>query len=331
MLSRVVERFFALAAARLHLLEPHHRHHQDQQQYHRNRRGYRPVSVDEELVPQRAADHQRIGAAQQGRDDEFAYGRDEYQQRAGDDAWHRQRQGDVEKNLPAPCAQVGGRVLQVRVELLQVGVQRQDHERQVGIDDAQIDREVVIDQLQRLIDQSQPQQGSVDDAMGIQQADPGVDPQQERNPERQDDAQQQQVAPTRRLTGNEIGHRIAQQQAQQCADRGQLDRVQIDDGVIAVLEQEQEIIQSNVDALPALRGPVDQRSEWRQCDDRVGHTDLEDDCEGREEEQQQPEIGQRQRRPQPLPAAIASVTAFQPCRPHVLNPPAQWRCPCPRR
>src|SRR5947207_1057081 len=47
------------------------RHDQQAQQHHRDSGGERPVAVGEELGPQRLADHQRAGAAEQIRNDEF--------------------------------------------------------------------------------------------------------------------------------------------------------------------------------------------------------------------------------------------------------------------
>jgi hypothetical protein len=63
------------------------------------------------------------------------------------------------------------------------------------------------------------QQHVVDHAVVLQQADPGVDAQQERGPERQDDQHQQHVARRRRGARDGVGHRIADQQAQQGRDR----------------------------------------------------------------------------------------------------------------
>ena len=89
-------------------------------------------------------DHQLVGAAEQRRDHVFAHRRDEHQQRAGDDAGHRQRQRDAQEGLDRPGAEIVRGLEQRVVVLLEVGVQRQDHERQVGIDDADVDREAGV-------------------------------------------------------------------------------------------------------------------------------------------------------------------------------------------
>ena len=112
----------------------------------------RPVAVVEELVPQHLADHQRVRAAQQVGDDELADRRDEDQQRsrrrcrAATAARSRAR-----KAAQRPAAEIGRRLEQRRIELLERGVERQHHERQVGIDDADIDREVGVEERQRLV------------------------------------------------------------------------------------------------------------------------------------------------------------------------------------
>ncbi len=73
----------------------------------RHRRGERPVRVEEELVPQHLADHQRVGAAQKVGDDELADRRDEHQQAAGDDAGQGLRQGDGEEGDERAGAEIG--------------------------------------------------------------------------------------------------------------------------------------------------------------------------------------------------------------------------------
>ena len=126
-------------------LEHHDRHHQQQQHRDGDRARHRPVAVGEELIPQHAADHQRIRAAEQLGNHELADRRDEHQHRAGDDAGHRQRQRDRRERLPAACApRSAAASSSVRSMLHEVRVQRQDHERQVRIDDADVHREVGV-------------------------------------------------------------------------------------------------------------------------------------------------------------------------------------------
>jgi hypothetical protein len=177
---------FGLAA-----VEQQDRHDQDRQHHHRQGGRHRPVTVVEELLPQHFADHQGFRAAEQFRDHELAHHRDEHQHAAGDDAVLGQRHGDLPEAVEGARTQVRGGLQQALVVLHQVGVQRQDHERQVRIDHADIHRQVGVEDLQRLVDQPQPHQEAVEQAVVAEDAHPGVDADQDRGPGRHHDQQQQ--------------------------------------------------------------------------------------------------------------------------------------------
>ena len=66
------------------------------------------------------------------------------------------------KTVQGPGAQVGSRFVQAVIQSLQVGVERQDHERQVGIDNPQVHGKIRIQQLQRLVDEADGEQQVVD-------------------------------------------------------------------------------------------------------------------------------------------------------------------------
>ena len=121
----------------------------------------------------------------------------------------------VRKAGERPGAEIGRRLEQAPVELLQRGVERQHHERQVGIDDAEMDRPFGAEDRAGIGDEAGPAQELVQDAVLRQQAHPGVDADQERGPERQHDQHQQQRPPPRRGAGDGVGHGIAQQQRDQ--------------------------------------------------------------------------------------------------------------------
>ncbi len=106
----------------------------------------------------RAPDHQRLRAAEQVGDDEFADRRDEDEQRAGEDAGQRQRKRDLPERPERRRAEIGRRLEQTAVEPLERGVERQHHERQVGIDDADIDGEVGVQDDERVVDEAEPRQ-----------------------------------------------------------------------------------------------------------------------------------------------------------------------------
>ena len=47
-------------------------------------------------------------------------------------------------------AEIGSRIEQIQIQPLEIRVQRQDHERQVRVDDAEIHGEIVVEHRQRL-------------------------------------------------------------------------------------------------------------------------------------------------------------------------------------
>src|SRR5882762_8449542 len=211
--------------------------------------GHGPIAVAEELVPEHSADHQIVRAAEQGRDDEFADRRNEYQHGARDDAGHRQRQRHVEEGAPRGAAQIGGRFEQGMIEFLERGEQRQDHEGQIGIDDSEVYRETRAHDLQRMVDYSQPQQSGVEQAGLPNNPLERVNPQQKRGPERQDDDEQQNALRALGGSSDAVGHRIAQGQANESGEKCSLQRIKVRKAIHFVGEQILEIteIQREVD------------------------------------------------------------------------------------
>ena len=158
----------------------------------------------------------------------------------------------VRNALTGLRAQVRRRLQQRAVQLLHVRVERQDHERQVGVDDPEIDREVRVEHADGLVDESDRDQQVVDGALVGQQAHPGVDAQQERSPERQDDRHQQKIARHRRGSDDAVGDGIADEQADDGGDRRDLDRVDVGAGVKLVLEDVDEVVEHEPDGDDAL-------------------------------------------------------------------------------
>jgi hypothetical protein len=89
--------------------------------------------------------------------------------------------------LPRWASQVGGGFEEGVVEFLQRGEQRQDHEGQVRIDDAEVDRQARTHDLEGLVDQAEVQQNGIEQAVVTDDAFEGIDAEQERGPEGQDD------------------------------------------------------------------------------------------------------------------------------------------------
>src|SRR5207248_8581600 len=96
-------------------------------------------------------------------------------------------------------AEIGGGLDQALVEPRQAAIERQDHKRQVGVDETERDRETVVKERQRRFDQPKRKQQPVDEAARLKDRDPGVDADQKARPDRQHGVkQQQQTAPNTR-------------------------------------------------------------------------------------------------------------------------------------
>ena len=77
------------------------------------------------------------------------------------------------------AAEILGGLDQRIVHLLQRRIERQHHEGQIGIDDADEDRRSGVEDDQRLVDDVQREQQLVEQPLGLEDADPGVDADQE--------------------------------------------------------------------------------------------------------------------------------------------------------
>ena len=130
----------AASPERLPATQHEEQDHQDAHQRDGERRAERVVAGVLELVREDVAHHQGLAAAEDLGDHVLAEGRDADDDRAGDHAGHRERQDDPPELPPGRGAEVGGRVVDRRVDALERDVDRQDHQRQVGVDDPDRDR-----------------------------------------------------------------------------------------------------------------------------------------------------------------------------------------------
>ncbi|MNR03698.1 hypothetical protein D3C85_1196090 [compost metagenome] len=172
--------------------------------------------------------------------------------------------------------------------LHQVGVERQDHERQVRIDHAYVHRDVGVEDLQRLADQPHAHQDAVEQAVVAEDAHPGIDADQDRSPGRHHDQQQQHGLRFLAGAGDGVGHRVADQQAHQGAEEGDLQRAEIGRQVQVVLVEQQVVAQVEDELQLVVRPGVDVRI-GRDRHVGFGEADLQHDGEGQQEEQEQPE------------------------------------------
>ena len=91
-----------------------------------------------------------LRAAEQVGRDERANRRDEHQNTARDHPRQRQRKDDAPERSPVVRAEIVRRFDQPEVEALDRRVDRQDHEGQFAVDQADQHGEARIEQLQRL-------------------------------------------------------------------------------------------------------------------------------------------------------------------------------------
>ncbi len=172
----------------------------------------RVVELHQEQAVDDVADHVLLRRPEQLGVDVVTGGRDEGQQRAGDQPGHRQRQGDLAERREPVGVQVLARLDQPQVDLLQAGVERQHHERQEVVGQAGDHRHrrgqqptVGTEDVQRL-------QGAHDEAVVGQDRLPGQGAHQEAGEERRDDQHQHEVLPAAGLERDRVGQRVGQQQ-----------------------------------------------------------------------------------------------------------------------
>ena len=103
----------------------------------------------------------------------------------------------VQNAFQRRAAEIGRGFEQGRIDLLQRRVERQHHERQVRIDEADIDRRVGREPRDRRVDDAERHQHAVEQTVVLQDGDPGIDADQERGPERQDHQQARETPAAR--------------------------------------------------------------------------------------------------------------------------------------
>ena len=114
------------------------------------------------------------GAAEDQRDRDLAERSDETEDRRGEHAGQRERQGHPPEGGERRRAQHPARLQQAPVDARKREPDREDHERHVGGHEAEIDRKIREQQpVERLLDQLDPQQQGVDEAGAAQDVRPG--------------------------------------------------------------------------------------------------------------------------------------------------------------
>src|SRR6185295_19432473 len=122
----------------------------------------------------------------------------------------------------------------------------------------------------------------VEPAVVGEKAHPGIDAQQERGPEGQDDQKEKEVAPGSAGPGDRERHRVADQEADEGRDGGIEKRIEIAADIDRVRGDQPIVLEADI-------GPFGSELDRWLGDRRLAETDHEDDEEGEEKEQQKPE------------------------------------------
>ena len=131
-----------------------------------------PVELDEIGFVGHVGHDAHTGSAKEGRRGEGGHVHREVDDRAGNERRQRKRQRDAPEDRGGSRAQIAGSPAEVRVERTERDPERQQHEEQVAMDEADDDAGLVEHELQRRIDQSQAAQRLIDKTVAAQQKAP---------------------------------------------------------------------------------------------------------------------------------------------------------------
>src|SRR4029077_9435511 len=202
--------------------------HQDQ----RLGRTQRPVARGAELEGDQIADDEMVAAAQDEGRDIGADGGNENQQTAGDDPRLGQRNNDPPQDPAAGGVEIEAGLDQAKVHLLEAGIERQYHERQETVEQAQHDGEVGVEHDDRLIDHAEPYQKIVDQPFVADGEHDGQGAHQQVGPEGNGDEEDPEDALRGRARLHEIGGGKSQRQADDRGRGGEQDGAQKDDEIV---------------------------------------------------------------------------------------------------
>src|SRR4029077_15769274 len=162
------------------------------------------------------------------------------------------------------------------IERRQAAVEWQDHEREVGINEPELDRESVVEERQRRRDQPDGNQQLVQQTIGLEDRDPGIDADQKAGPERQHDQKQQKQSPSAGRAGDRIGDRVTEDQAQRRRQCGIAERAQIGAHIEIVAGEQGKVRQSRLDSEAAAVVKEKRRIGW-DPDGAAREADLQND------------------------------------------------------
>ena len=113
---------------------------------------------------------------------------DSHQRHSGHNAGQRQRQSDAEESRDRFCAEIGRRLQQPAVELLEADIDRHDHQRKIAIDNAEQNGSGRVEQAD-ILDADHAQQ--IGNAARAENIHPGIGSYEQAGPEGHDDQRDQ--------------------------------------------------------------------------------------------------------------------------------------------
>src|SRR5829696_1622846 len=152
-------------------------------------------------------------------------------QEAGYDLYGRRRdvflrEGHPQEHVAPATVEVVARLLQARVDPLQRGVERQDHERQEVVGDAQHHRVGGVEQAPVVAEDADGLERAHHEPVVAQDRLPGQRADQVGDEERDDHRQQHRVAPAPATERDHVGERVPDDEAEQRGQPGVLERAQ---------------------------------------------------------------------------------------------------------
>ncbi len=217
--------------------------------------------------------------------------------------------------------QVPPRLQQRLIDSIQGGKQRQDHVRDVAVHQAQDHRQALpLQPVTGSTDDVEEHQALVHQAVVLKQVDPRQHPHEVADEERRDQRKEQDRLEPAAMAGDEVGHRIPDEETQDYRD-GDVDERAEERRLVDAASKERLVEdEPHRGRVPPQRVPHRNGSLEQRIDPAEGHRD--DRVEGQDEQQDKPQ-GRRkgEGRPEPprIPHAAPRRGAF-PAGP----PPARW-------
>ena len=164
--------------------------------------------VPGELLGDQVADHALVRPAEELRRREISQRREEREQRPADDATGRSRQRDVEERLPRTAVEILAGVDQLRVQIAERRIDGQDREWQIAVHEPGDHGRGAGDEL--LAPDADVDEHRVDEAVGVEDRRPCVDPDQVVDDPGENDRRDDELVPAAGEARGEIRQRIAE-------------------------------------------------------------------------------------------------------------------------